>query len=400
MDTPLKRYPIVFWALGLYLCSLGFHFKYDFPLIILAFACVVSVRALPDAPFSKSEWLQYWHLLLFFLLTVIVTLASRDRHHSVMTQLQMLPGFLLYVGIVLSGDNRRTLDAVLLLIVIAAAIAELVFWGQALWLSAIPDRLEKMWEIQSPLLVAANDVLFFSIVAPLAAHLLLQRDARWEIRLFAAIYLLLTLGLVMYMQSRQAVGVYVLGLCVMALLWRPVVGVVVLVCGVLMVIVADAVTGHALADKAVVMFPRRYVWLSAWQMFLDRPWFGQGPGMFKIFYREFLERSGYLLSMVEDRRPMNWAHSLYLEQLAERGLVGFVALMALVGKPLINLFQGLKGMRPGSALYGRALLACWACFLLSGVAETSLLRLWSVCSLFILIGLSVVTNKIDESAQR
>jgi O-antigen ligase len=233
------------------------------------------------------------------------------------------------------------------------------------------------------LFVAPNDVLFFAVLAPLAAYLLAGEmgvPAKWV----GLGYLLVTFVVTVYMQSRQAVGIYVGGLCLMALLWRPALGIIIVIAGTFLVLVADWFTGKGLLNKLVYLFPRRYVWEAAWQMFLDRPWLGQGPGMFKDLYVEYLEKAGYIFTDVEDRRPMNWAHSLYLEQLAERGLCGFLVLFLMIGVFMKGLFAKIRRLDA----FSRAMLACWSAYLAAGIAEASLLRLWVVTTLFLLLGIT------------
>lgn len=378
-----KQYPLVLWALALYLCSLGFNLKYDIPLAIFAMVSMFTISN-TDYQFTFSQALKrHWTVIVFLVITVLVTLASRDVKSSIRAQFQLLPSLLLYLTVVLYADIDYRRRFVVVALVLAALLAELSFMAQVLYLSEIPDRLEKMWAIESPLFVAPNDVLFFAVLAPLAAYLLISETSRWA-RGLGLLYLLLTFVVTVYMQSRQAVGVYLGSLCLMAVLWRPAIGGVIIMVGALMVLLVDWVTGKGLINKLVYLFPRRYVWEAAWQMFLDRPWLGHGPGMFKEFYVEYVERAGYVFADLEDRRPMNWAHSLYMEQLAERGLLGFLALLLMILAVMSGLIRRIKQL----GAFNLAILACWAAYLVAGIAESSLLRLWVVTALFLLLGLT------------
>lgn len=388
-----KQYPLVLWALALYLCSLGFNLKYDIPLAIFAMASMFAVSHGGQQVTFAQTLKRHWPVVTFLLVTALVTLASRDSKHSVQVQVQLLPALLIYLGLVLAVETDRQRIFVVVVLVAAALVAELSFMAQALYLHETPDRLEKMWAIKSPLFVAPNDVLFFAVLAPLAVYLVASESGRWT-RGIGLLYLLVTFAVTVYMQSRQAVGVYLGGLCLMALLWRPALGAVVVIGGVLLVLAVDWFTGKGLLSKLVYLFPRRYVWEAAWQMFLDRPWLGQGPGMFKELYVEYLEKAGYVFTDVEDRRPMNWAHSLYLEQLAERGLLGFVGLFLMIGAVMRGLLAGIWTLD----VFGRAILACWVAYLVAGIAESSLLRLWVVTTLFVLLGLTSWSRNESKKA--
>lgn len=386
-----KQYPLVLWALALYLCSLGFNLKYDIPLVVFAMTSMFAISNGDHHATLMQTMKRHWTILLFLTLTAIVTLASRDVKHSVLVQVQLLPALLIYLCLVIAVETDKQRMFVIVALVLAAFVAELSFMAQVLYLSEIPDRLEKMWAIKSPLFVVPNDVLFFAVLAPLAAYLLVSPTGRW-VRALGLIYLLLTFVVTVYMQSRQAVGVYLGGLCLLTVLWRPTLGGIVIVVGALVVLLVDWFTGKGLINKLVYLFPRRYVWEAAWQMFLDRPWFGHGPGMFKEFYVEYLEKAGYVFTDIEDRRPMNWAHSLYLEQLAERGIAGFCALSLVIAASLGPLVRFLGALD----IYGKALIACWGAYLVAGIAESSLLRLWVVTSLLLLAGLTKSINGIKK----
>jgi O-antigen ligase/polysaccharide polymerase Wzy-like membrane protein len=67
--------------------------------------------------------------------------------------------------------------------------------------------------------------------------------------------------------------------------------------------------------------------LAAWNVFLDHPVFGVGPGQFAKVYS--VDYSSELYSLRRVTKAMR-AHSLYLELIAETGVVGFTVFMAVV----------------------------------------------------------------------
>lgn len=225
-----KQYPAVLWALALYLCSLGFNLKYDVPLAIFAMVSVYAFSNLDHHASLPQILKKYGVMLGFLLVTLIVTLASRNIGHSLTVQIQWLPGLLIYFALIIYADQSRNRDFVVVSVVSAALVAQMAFMAQALYLSDVPGRLEKMWAIESPLLVAPNDVLFFSIWTPLAAYLLLGKNT--TLKILGIVYMGVTIIVSMYMQSRQSVGICLVSLCVLVFLWRPKAGTWVLVGGV------------------------------------------------------------------------------------------------------------------------------------------------------------------------
>ncbi|MBL6980971.1 MAG: O-antigen ligase family protein [Anaerolineales bacterium] len=76
--------------------------------------------------------------------------------------------------------------------------------------------------------------------------------------------------------------------------------------------------------------------LVGWMMFLDRPIFGVGVENYPVYYQEYSRRVG-LDPRTEARSP----HNLYLEVLAERGLLGFAFFMLI----LWMTYRGLREAR-------------------------------------------------------
>lgn len=374
-----KSYPPVLWALFFYLLSLGFDLRFDVPLALFVAVAVYSLASLPPG-ISKKEWLvQHWPVLVFLLAALLVTVCSSNIKHSMAVQAQLLPATLVYIVMALFIDDRKKFDFVLLAMVLSALLFAATFLVR-LFFNELVDPMEKVLSLRSSFITVPNDVLFLSVIAPLALAFVLTQPGLL-LRVSCLLYLVLAFILAVYLQSRQAVGVFIFCVCMMAFLYRPRVGVWVGVACVVVALLFDWLLGKGLVNKLVLFFPRQYVWGAAWEMFLENPLTGLGPGMFKDHYFEFLEKAGYL--SVEDHRPMKWAHSLYFEQLAERGVVGSLALGILVLTMLFRLGRGVAGAEPWMV---RGLLAMLAGFLLAGVAEASLLRLWTVHLLFFLAG--------------
>ena len=135
-------------------------------------------------------------------------------------------------------------------------------------------------------------------------------------------------------------------------------------------------------------------------MFLDRPWTGQGPGVFGDIYFAFLAKAGYVLDAISDRRPMLWAHNLYLEQLAERGIGGLLSLLGLLCVSMFYAWRAWRQSPADSVLRSLAAGIFVAVLMLatSGIAEASLSRLWVSVSLMVLAAFAAVTDAICRPA--
>ncbi len=81
---------------------------------------------------------------------------------------------------------------------------------------------------------------------------------------------------------------------------------------------------------------RFILWDAAWRMFKDHPWLGVGPSNYRTAF------TGYVSVLVEGERTWGSAHNLYLHQMAERGLLGLTALLALITALLVRAWQRVR----------------------------------------------------------
>src|SRR5262249_2331764 len=105
-------------------------------------------------------------------------------------------------------------------------------------------------------------------------------------------------------------------------------------------------------------------WMVAAQMWAESPWVGKGPFTFVDHYLRYLDRMTLPFGVPKEQRYIPWPHSLYLEQLAERGVIGAAA-FAL---PMIVAWR--RGTRRTRA----AVVA----FLAMGVMDLSLIKPWVI----------------------
>lgn len=348
------------------------------------------------ALFLRATWIRHWALLIFLLMALTATFFSIDHRQSINTQLPLLAGLMLYILVVDVIKTPQRLRVVMLVLPILAMIVVLVSL-RTLLLVAAEKPLAAVRTLDSLLLVVPNDVLLLSVIMPLLLGAVWAMPSR-SLLLLSGVCFVLSWVLCEMLQSRQAVALLLLGQMLVVVLMRPRWAVPVAALLVAIGVLLDGLTGWHLAQK-IFMFPRTYVWHTAWTMFLDHPWTGQGPGLFGDLYFTFLAKAGYVLDTMPDRRPMLWAHNLYLEQLAERGMGGLLALLILLGASVSYAWRAWRQQvtnyitRPLAAGIFVAVLM----LALSGIAEASLSRIWVSVLLLLLAALSIV---IDELSQR
>jgi len=80
--------------------------------------------------------------------------------------------------------------------------------------------------------------------------------------------------------------------------------------------------------------------LAAWRMFLDHPIFGVGLNNYAIYYQDYSREIG-----LDSRREARDPASLYLQLLADQGLIGTVVYISIIASVFINLYRAYKGFQ-------------------------------------------------------
>jgi O-antigen ligase len=113
--------------------------------------------------------------------------------------------------------------------------------------------------------------------------------------------------------------------------------VVLLLAGLLLALAATYVPGVRDRVDQVVSLERNQdrlaIWKTTWSMFMSRPVFGVGPGLFQESYPAF----GYT-AWWGGTGPA-YAHSLFLHVAAETGLVGLLTFAAILGRAALLIFR-------------------------------------------------------------
>lgn len=108
-------------------------------------------------------------------------------------------------------------------------------------------------------------------------------------------------------------------------------------------------------DTSVV---RRYVLnVAAWHVFLDHPILGVGPGHFAEYYSlPYSNRVGLIEQLKKYR-----GHNLYLETLAETGILGLASFLAIILAIMAGLWRIWKRWQPEGSEFADTAMAFFLC---------------------------------------
>jgi len=345
--------------------------------------------------------------VLVFLATVgLSILVSADIGRSMRLSASLLPGTLLFFVVADHLDDIRDMRLLYMTFSIVALGLGLVLlwtaWKDG-WVSPLSPRT---WVLHtgSPILIVPNDVTFLAVVTPLSLALLYQKP--WSaVGLLAALSILLSVCVMSILLSGVAILTMIIGITCTAALVQPRFGIACALMILTIALVIDGIRGFPLvakfgylwdeesryiwygepgrilyAESGRILYGRIPVWLAAWAMFLTAPVLGHGPHTF--FY------------LGPDGTSMRWPHNLYLELLAEQGLIGLAALGFLLVAGISAAWHLQRAARSDVHILGAGALAGLVSFCFAALLELSLLRRWVVIILFALLGITAQLSSL------
>jgi len=403
-----KAIPIACFGVCFYLVGFCFELQCDVPLIILALAGLVA--NLIDIDNHIAPWNQpiTKALGLFILASIVSFLMSDDLARSWHMSLMLFPALLIFM-LIKQYFNKRNLQFLSITLVLVSLGLSL-----ALFFIALNHNLEQdlglypiyasLWvnDLASPILLVPNDIAFISVLTPFSIALILQKTNHYLTAL-AILSIFLGIVVIALLRSRVALMSEFASLLIMTLLLlkskhlvlKPVI--LMLCSGVLVVLFIDGIMNFSIITKIGLFANTRLaLWLSAWQMFLDAPIFGHGPHTFVLSYQNYLNAIKLPSWMPTDPRVVPWPHNLYLELLAEQGIIGLISFVWLMHSVFSLTFRLLNVNDELTRIYAAVVLASLSSFSLAAVFELTFLRQWVVIIFFLLMGITCSLYQYKE----
>ena len=147
----------------------------------------------------------------------------------------------------------------------------------------------------------------------------------------------------------------------------------------------DVVTTAPVALQDTALRGRAAENLAAAQMWGDHPLVGVGPDNFELNYLSYSAALG-----IDPRPEQRGAHNLYLESLAETGLLGALAFFAIIALALRGAWLARSRLQGRDALLGEALLAALGVYLLTALTLNSAYARYQ----WIFLGLGLVAGRL------
>lgn len=323
-------------------------------------------------------------ILLFVVVAVASALQGLDSATSLGRVVTIAAAAVLFLAVVQICTERRQL-----LVVAAGALAGLALAGaHGLVQQSIGDFSEAGLVFDGEAVGRISGTYghpnqyagFLAVLSPLAASLAFSRAIPPWVRWIGRVALATALPALVFSYTRGAVGGLVLGSLIWLAIVRPRAAVG---AGAAMVVVALAFAPQSFQERlqsaeSGEVTLRADLWGSAIDIYSRQPLLGTGLGNFGEAY----ETLPSTLASASQRRLLHkqqvlvppHANNLYLNTLAEMGILGAIALLALVLGALGVAYRGLRVRDPAGRAVCIGLGAGLLAFALHNLLEVTLLE--------------------------
>jgi O-antigen ligase len=220
---------------------------------------------------------------------------------------------------------------------------------------------------------------FLAVLMPVAAAVCLARGFPRRLRWLAGFAVLAAIPALNYSYARGAIGGLIIGSLIWLLVFKPKAALFVVSSVVIVALVVAPVKlkdRFSTQDQAGSVGIRADIWGAALDIYSERPLLGVGPDNFPVAYRGLPST----LANASQRQLLHnelllippYAQNLYLNVLAEEGLVGIVALALLLAYGVSTAYRGCKLSDPRARTLGFGLGVAMMTLIIHSFVEVTL----------------------------
>ena len=371
-------------TVSIYLASFGLSFKYDYSLLLLSITAIF----LSTKKTKNENTLFFWLVVGLLIAVLTATYYSFDQLKSLHFILSLLPGILIFylISEYVVFDHLRYIYIIL----IASDLIFSLLLICVSYVSAFNEPTDWIKETSITFLKVPNDIMYITFSLPLLGYIF--SSEKFISLVSIGIYFFIITSVVILYRSRLSLVVIVIYMIVFLFLYvkKPSVIIKILSVFVLFCVGFDAISGFPMLHRLLISSwgsTRIPLWIAAWILFIKCPFVGHGPGIFLLKYKEVLEEYHLSELLGVDQRLMPWAHNLYLESLAETGIISFIFFMSLIILNYKSLISVLKGGARQIKLQAYPLMSMLVVFNFAAFFELSFWRQWVPVIFFLIIGI-------------
>ncbi len=386
------------------------------PLVALVFASLLLNRLLTRQPLFRLGFLE-WAMIGYGCVWVASGFVAEQQWLVMNRVTDFVKDFIILVSVVAALSQARYWRRALWLVIWSVAALALLGSYQAItgnygqtFFGFAGSSSEQVLSgvLQYRLIGPLADPNFYGMILAAALPLAIYRFLDERLLLYrlagATAALVILLALVNTYSRGALVAVFVMGLC---LLWerrvRPASLVFVGLAAALLLLFmpaayterlqsfTDVLSGAATVQEESSLRGRASEIISGLRMFAEHPLLGVGVGNFPGQYQRYASELG-----LEYRAQPREAHSLYVELLAETGLLGLAAFSLLFGSLLLRLNQLRQAANQRGDPHTAAWIASLLLSLITYLTASIFLHGDYIRYLWLLVSLAVAANHLYE----
>jgi O-antigen ligase len=369
-------------TVSIYLASFGLSFKYDYSLLLLSIAAIfLSTQK------TENENIMFFWLVVGFLIAVLTaTYFSFDQLKSLHFIISLLPGIMIFY-LISEYVVFHHLRYIYIILIATDLILSLLLLGVS-YVSDFNEPTNWINETSITFLKVPNDIIYITFSIPLLGYIF---STEKFISLIAiGIYFFIITSVIVIYRSRLSLIIIAIYMIMYLILYEKKLSVIIsiLLVFILFCVGVDAITGFSMLHRLLSSWgaSRIPLWIAAWILFMKCPFVGHGPGIFLLKYKEILEEYHLSKLLLADPRLMPWAHNLYLESLAETGIISFIFFISLILLSYNSLIKVLRLGARGLNLQAYPLMSMLIAFNFAAFFELSFWRQWVPVVFFLIIG--------------
>ncbi len=385
------------FAISLYLLSLTLPFKSYVPLFILSIAGTLLAAWSREECNNLPRSIRY-PLIAFLTSAIISSFLSVDIERSFFLNLSFLPALLILF--IMCEINK--INLIYALYVVLSGMGMIVS-AIALWsFLNVTEKNPSVWieEMGNPNIIVPNDLMLLSVIVPFSLSLIYSKKLSLTLKILPILSIFLSIWIIIIYQSRGALILSVISIFYTIIFLRSFLFFSFASIIAITILIVNLKHSLPLVSKFSGCWSTRIqYWLAALSMFADAPLLGHGSHTYATLYNTYKNKIEIPDWLIVDDRFTPWAHNLYLEILAEQGILGLTSLITLLIFGFKIAWETCNSYQKEIKILGLGAFLGLSTISMGAIFELSFIRHWVVIMLFSILGIIISLSNKEEKGE-
>ncbi len=383
------------FAISLYLLSLTLPFKSYVPLFILSIAGTLLAAWSREECNNLPKSIRY-PLIAFLTSVIISSFLSVDIERSFLLNLSFFPALLILFIICEVTDINLIYALYIVLSGVGAIISAIAL---CCFFLNIAEENPSVWieKMGNPNIIVPNDLMLLSVIVPFSLSLIYSKKLSLTLKILPVLSIFLSIWIIIIYQSRGALILSVISIFYTIIFLRSFLFFSFASIIAITILIVNLKHSLPLVSKFSGCWSTRIqYWLAALSMFADAPLLGHGSHTYATLYNTYKNKIEIPDWLIVDDRFTPWAHNLYLEILAEQGILGLTSLITLLIFGFKIAWNTCNSYQKEIKILGLGAFLGLSTVSMGAVFELSFIRHWVVIMLFSILGMIISVSSLSR----